>query len=115
MPGLGVLEFLPAGGEQLLGPGEIRRSTPGEAEREKNMRSEHQRPCLPYRVARPAEVRQGTTQVLVGLAETAHLIEHQGAPMEHAAGQATARGLHRPAQDGQPLSAMACPRERYPE
>ena len=75
MPGLGVLEFLPAGGEQLLGTGEVRGGTPRETEPKKNMGPKHQRPRLPYLVARPAQVGQGTTQVVVGVAEAAQVIE----------------------------------------
>ena len=115
MPGLGVLEFLPAGGEQLLGTGEVRGGTPGEAEPEKDIGPKGQRPRLPYRVARPAEVGQGATQVLVCLVEAAQVLEDEGAPHEHASGQVAARGLHRPVQHGQTLLAAARPRERHPQ
>ena len=115
MPGHGVLAFLPGDGEQLLGPGNVRRGPPRETEGEEDMGPEHQRPCLPYLVARPAQQGQGTTQVVVGLAEAAHVIKDRGAPHERTSGQAAVRGRDGPVQDGQPLPAAARPGERCPE
>ena len=115
VPGLGVLEFLPAGGEQFLGPGVVRGRAPGQAEPDEDLGSMGQRPGLPYRVACPAEVGQGAAQVLMCLVETAQLPEDGGTPHEHAAGQVSARGGHRPVQQGQPLLAAAGPREGQPQ
>ena len=75
VPGLGVLEFLPVGGEHLLGPGVVRGRAPGQAEPDEDRGSMGQRPGLPYRVACPAEVGQSAAQVLVCLVETAQIYE----------------------------------------
>ena len=84
--GLGVFEFLSAGREQFLGPGEIRARPPGEAEPEKDLGPPGQRPGLPYRVAGPAEIGQGAAQVLVRLVKPAQVFEDGGAPHEHPPG-----------------------------
>ena len=115
MPGHGVLAFLPGDGEQLLGLGKIRGGTPREAEGEEDMGPEHQRPCLPYPVARPAQQGQGTTQVILGFAEAAQFITDRGTPHERTSGRASARGRDGPVEDGQALPAAARPRERCPE
>ena len=54
MPGLGVLEFLPAGGEHLLGPGVVRGRTPGQAEPEEDLRLDGSAtgPPIPCRLSR---------------------------------------------------------------
>jgi len=61
MPRYGVLAFLPGGGEELLGLGKVRSGTPRQTEGKVDMGPEHQRPCLPYPVAGPAQEGQGTT------------------------------------------------------
>ena len=115
VPGLGVFEFLAVGCEQRLGTGEVCACTPGETESEKDIGSMDQRSCLPYRVSRPAKIGQRAAQVLVCLAEAAHVQENVGSPHEHASGQTAVRGLHRSIQHGQPLPAAARPRERGPQ
>ena len=45
------------------------------------------------------------------LVEAAQVQEDGGAPHEYAAGRVSARGRHRPVQQGQPLLAAAGPRE----
>ena len=99
----------------LLGPGEVRGRAPGQAEPEEDLGSMCQRPGLPYRVACPAEVGQSAAQVLMCLVETAKVPEDGGTPHEHAAGQVSARGGHRPVQYGQTLLAAARPREGQPQ
>ena len=81
----------------------------------KTSASMDQRPCLPHRVARPAEVGQSAAQVLVCLVEAAQIPEDGGAPHEHASSRAAARGRHRLVQHGQPLLAAAHPRECHAE
>src|SRR5208283_1633446 len=111
MPGFGVLKFLPAGCEHLLGTGEVRGCPPGEAEPEQDLGSMGQRPCLPYCVARSAEVGQSAAQVLKCLVESSHVPEDGGTSHEHATCHAAARGLHCPIQHGQAVLAAARPRE----
>jgi hypothetical protein len=60
-------------------------------------------------------MRQGTAQVLMGLAEAPHLIKDQGAPVQDATGRSAVRSLHCPVQDRQPFLAPAGPGERDPE
>ena len=115
VPGLGVFEFLAAGRVQFLGSREVGAGPPGEAEPEIDVGPVGQRPCFPHRVPGPAQVGQGPGQVLVCLGEPAHLGQDVGAPHEHAAGHAPARGHHRPVEHGQSLAAAAHPGEREPE
>jgi len=95
--------------------GVVRGRAPGETKPEKDLGSMCQRPGLPYRVACPAEVGQSAAQVLMCLVEAAQVLEDGGAPHEHAAGQVSARGRHRPVQQGQSLLAAARPREGRPQ
>src|SRR6266567_6681986 len=115
MPRVGVLEILSVSGEQLLGPGEIHSCSPGETQPEKNKGPCAERTCLPYCVARPAEVRQGAAQVLVCLVETPQGPQRAGAPHEHSPSQVAMGGCQRLIQHGQSLAAAASPCERCSE
>src|SRR5258708_951383 len=115
MPGLGIFEFLSAGRVQLLGTSEICACTPYQAKPEKNEGSMRQRPRLPHRLVRPAEIMQGATEILMGLAETAHVPQYVSTPHEHAAGHTAVRAVYRPVQDGQTLLAPTRPCKRHPQ
>jgi hypothetical protein len=115
VPGGRVLELLPGGGEQLLGPGVVGSGSAGCAEGEVDLGPQRKRACFPYRVAGTAKQRQAAHKVGKRILVPPEVVAYGGTPQQNPASEYAARLSGRLVEFRQSLSAATRPGEGDPE